>query len=81
MDTISEKLAAILATAAELHDTDILWHNEHETLYEAINFYVCAQAAEIERLMAQNAALRFVLAAELSLADFEIDDRIAQVQP
>ena len=40
-----------------------------------------AAAAEIERLRAENAALRAVLAAELSLFDSEIDDRLAQVQP
>lgn len=52
METISEKLQAILAKAAELHDTDILWHTPNETLYEAVNFYVCAQAATIGELKA-----------------------------
>ena len=76
MDTISEKLQAILAKAAELHGTDILWHTPNETLYEAVNFYVCAQSATIGELK----ALVDQQAQAMRRADVALQEQAAEIE-
>lgn len=48
-----DELYDIIVRATELHDTDILWHTDNETLYEAIRAIMERKDAEIARLKAQ----------------------------
>jgi len=53
--------------------------NDYEMALTYANNRLTDAAAEIERLTAENKALRWLAASELSLADFEIDDRLVDM--